>query len=62
MLEEQRWGLAILVSQKLAWAFPKPTWGVVLGEDQWRSSNILESVLGRPSEKKSKITVIPKIW
>jgi hypothetical protein len=31
MLEEQRWGLAILVSQKLARALPKPTWLVVLG-------------------------------
>jgi hypothetical protein len=39
MLEEQRWGLAILMSQKLARALPKPTWRVVLGEDQWRSSN-----------------------
>jgi hypothetical protein len=33
MLEEQRWRLAILVSQKLAQALPKPTWCVVLGED-----------------------------
>jgi hypothetical protein len=27
MLEEQRWGLAILVSQKLVRALPKPMWG-----------------------------------
>jgi hypothetical protein len=38
MLDEQQWGLAILVSQKLVRAFPKPTWCVVLGEDLWRSS------------------------
>jgi hypothetical protein len=31
MLGEQWWGLAILVSQKLALALPKPTWRVVLG-------------------------------
>jgi hypothetical protein len=28
---EQWWGLAILVSQKLARALPKPTWHMVLG-------------------------------
>jgi hypothetical protein len=38
MLDEQQWGLAILVSQKLAWALPKPTWRVVLGGDPWKSS------------------------
>jgi hypothetical protein len=54
MLQEQRWGLAILVSQELARALPKPTWRVVFGEDQWRSSNILEPVLGQPFEKESK--------
>jgi hypothetical protein len=40
VLEEQRWELAILVSQKLVRALPKPTWRVVLGEDQWRSFNM----------------------
>jgi hypothetical protein len=30
MLDEQQWGLAILVSQKLARALPKPTWHVLL--------------------------------
>jgi hypothetical protein len=44
MLEEQRWGLAILVSQKLVRALPKPTWRVVLGEDQWRSSKALKNI------------------
>jgi hypothetical protein len=38
MLEEQRWGLDILVSQKACEGLPKPTWRGVLGEDQWRSS------------------------
>jgi hypothetical protein len=41
MLEEQHWGLAILVSQKLVRALPKPTWRVVLEEDQWISSKHL---------------------
>jgi hypothetical protein len=40
MLDEQWWGLAILVSQKLAQALPKPTWSVVLGEHQWKSSKL----------------------
>jgi hypothetical protein len=31
MLDEQWWGLAILMSQKLARALPKPTWRVLLG-------------------------------
>jgi hypothetical protein len=43
MLNKQRWGLTILVSQKLARALPKPTWRVVLGEDQWRSSKATRS-------------------
>jgi hypothetical protein len=50
MLEEQRWGLAILVSQKLVRALPKPTWRGVLGEDQWRSSYLCKKENLYPEE------------